>query len=164
VLVFQTQVEAKIAEVIEPSLASMGYELVRVKVMRGKGEILQIMLDRVDGLPIAIEDCESASRQISAIMDVEDCIKSAYRLEVSSAGLDRPLTREKDFQNYVGEQVKLTTFSSISGRRRFNGTMMGIESEHLKLVLPDTRESVLIPLSNIQEAYLVMSLHKHKAN
>lgn len=153
--IYQTQAEGKVLAAIEPSLSEMGFEVVRVKIMRGRGDVLQIMIDRADGAAITITDCEKASWQISAIMDVEDPIEDKYVLEVSSAGMDRPLTRVKDFCNNIGESIKLVSYHAINGRKRFAGVMIYADEHclHLKVVEHDL--PVQIELQNIQEASVI---------
>lgn len=154
--VYQTQVEGKILSFIEPSLLSMGYEIVRVKIMHGRSDTLQIMIDRLDGQNISIDDCEIVSRHVSTIMDVEDPIEEEYRLEISSPGLDRPLTREKDFTNNVGNNVKLVTYTPINGRKRFSGKISSIDDTTLTLEVEGMMEHPSIELRNISECHLTL--------
>ena len=154
--VYQTQVEGKVFAAIEPSLLQMGYEIVRIKVMRGRGDVLQIMLDRADGEPLTISDCEKATWQISAIMDVEDPMEERYSLEVGSAGLDRPLTREKDFLNHVGASIKLSVYHAISGRKRFTGRLMKFEDQKISLHVDGQDDVTLIDWHNVQDAFLTI--------
>jgi ribosome maturation factor RimP len=116
----------QLSALITPSLTAMGYELVRVRYQGGPGRAtLQIMLDRQDETPLTLTDCEQVSHHLSALLDVEDPIEGAYNLEVSSAGLDRPLTRLKDFVRWRGFMAKLETIHPIGGRRRFKGLLEG---------------------------------------
>jgi len=154
--------EGKIFSAIEPSLSQMGFEIVRVKIMRGRGEVLQIMLDRVDGTPITISDCEKASWQVSATMDVEDPMEEKYRLEISSAGLDRPLTRDKDFHNNIGKMIKLVAYQAIEGRKRFTGVIEAVNEGILLLQVTGYEKLVEINLQNIQEAAINSAPPKDK--
>ena len=97
----------QIEQMIEPSLAAMGYEIVRVHISGGHRPILQIMIERIDGREITVDDCADSSRAISALLDVEDPLPTAYELEVSSPGIDRPLTRPKDFERFAGHLAKI---------------------------------------------------------
>lgn len=154
--VYQTQVEGKILSFIEPSLLSMGFEIVRVKIMHGRSDTLQIMIDRVDGQSISIDDCELVSRHVSIIMDVEDPIEEEYRLEVSSPGLERPLTREKDFINNVGKDVKLVTYTPINSRKRFSGKISSIDNTTLNLEVEGMVDYAYIELRNISECHITL--------
>ncbi len=147
---------ADIERIIEPALAAMGYELVRVQLSGGYHRpTLQVMLERPDGRSVVVEDCEAASRAISAILDVEDPIPSAYHLEVSSPGIDRPLTRAKDFARYAGHVARIELKFPIEGRRRFQGRLVGLKDERV-LILTETGETAL-PMSEIAKAKLVLT-------
>ncbi len=140
----------------------MGYELVRVYMSRGG--TLQIMVDRADGKAIDVEDCATLSRALSAVLDVEDPISSPYTLEVSSPGIDRPLTRPKDYLRWSGHLARLETAEPIAGRRRFKGTLLGIEGELVKLRLEDGVETT-VPFGAIGKAKLEMTnalLEEHR--
>jgi ribosome maturation factor RimP len=114
----------------------MGFELVRVRLMSGKKTTLQIMAERPEG-GIEVEDCSRISRAIGAVLDVEDPISGEYALEVSSPGIDRPLTRLKDFERWAGYEVKLETAEMIDGRRRFKGMLHGVEGNDVLIEIPD---------------------------
>lgn len=116
------------AEIITPVIEDLGFELVRVRLMSGKTMTLQVMADRPDG-GIEVDDCAEISNAISAVLDVEDPVTEAYTLEVSSPGIDRPLTRMKDFDQFEGYEAKLETTELIDGRRRFKGELAGVEGE-----------------------------------
>ncbi len=145
----------QIERLIEPSLAAMGYEIVRVLIMGKHSPTLQIMAERKDEQAMTVEDCADISRQISAVLDVEDPIRSAYTLEVSSPGLDRPLTRPKDFQRFAGYEAKLETRVPIDGRRKFTGKLIGLDGEVVKL--KDDAGEVALPYAQIQKARLVLT-------
>ena len=118
------------AEIITPVIEDMGYELVRVRLMSGKESTLQIMADRPQG-GIEVDDCAKISQAVSAVLDVEDPILDAYTLEVSSPGIDRPLTRLKDFEMFEGYEAKIETSEMIDGRRRFKGELAGVEDDEV---------------------------------
>ncbi|SLN43044.1 Ribosome maturation factor RimP [Roseovarius litorisediminis] len=125
-LIAKAAIDRRMAEIITPVIEDMGFELVRVRLMSGKTETLQIMAERPEG-GIEVDDCAAISNAISAVLDVEDPILDAYTLEVSSPGIDRPLTRLKDFEAFEGYEAKLETSELIDGRRRFKGTLAGVE-------------------------------------
>lgn len=161
----ETTLEQAILQIISPSLEHMGYEIVRIKLMDlDRRKTLQVMLDRIDGEDINVDDCQQASGQISALLDVEDPITERYDLEVSSAGIDRPLTRLKDFNDYSGLEAKIETKDKIDGRRRFKGILAGIDGD--KIIMDGvsssdnseiTSLSITIDFDNIQQAKLVMN-------
>ncbi len=124
------------AEIITPVIEGMGFELVRVRLMSGKTKTLQIMAERPEG-GIEVDNCADISTAVSAILDVEDPIEDNYTLEVSSPGIDRPLTRLKDFDTWQGYEAKLETDDLIDGRRRFKGVLAGIEGSEVLINLPD---------------------------
>ncbi len=146
---------SKIAELIEPSLTSLGYEIVRVTFTGGDRQILQIMAEREDGT-MTIEGCEEISRTVSALLDVEDPISEAYELEVSSPGIDRPLTRLKDFERWSGFEAKVELDEAVDGRRRYRGKVMGIQDEDIVL-LNDANEKILLPFNELRKAKLVLT-------
>ncbi len=125
-LVAKASMDRRLAEIITPVIEDMGFELVRVRFMGGKTKTLQIMAERPDG-GIEVEDCAAISTAVSATLDVEDPIEDQYTLEVSSPGIDRPLTRLKDFEVWAGYEAKIETAEMIDGRRRFKGTLEGVE-------------------------------------
>ena len=119
-LVAKAAIDRRISEIITPAIEDMGFEVVRVRLMTGKESILQIMVQKPDGT-IEVDECAQVSTAVSALMDVEDPIIEAYTLEVSSPGIDRPLTRLKDFDQWIGYAAKVETEQLIDGRRRFKG-------------------------------------------
>ncbi|AXI56560.1 Ribosome maturation factor RimP (plasmid) [Pseudoseohaeicola sp. NH-UV-7] len=129
-LIAKAAMDRRMAEIITPVIEDMGYELVRVRLMSGKESTLQIMADRPQG-GIEVDDCAKISQEVSAVLDVEDPILDAYTLEVSSPGIDRPLTRLKDFEMFEGYEAKIETADLIDGRRRFKGTLAGVEGEEV---------------------------------
>jgi ribosome maturation factor RimP len=129
-LVAKAPIDRRLAEIIGPVIEGMGFELVRVRLMGGKSKTVQIMADRPDG-HIEVDDCAEISTMVSAVLDVEDPIDDQYTLEVSSPGIDRPLTRLKDFEAWEGYEAKIETTEMIDGRRRFKGVLAGIEGDEV---------------------------------
>jgi ribosome maturation factor RimP len=129
-LIAKAAMDRRLAEIITPVIEDMGFELVRVRLMTGKGAILQVMADRPDG-GIEVDDCAQISTAIGAVLDVEDPIVEEYALEVSSPGIDRPLTRLKDFVTFEGYEAKIETEELIDGRRRFKGELAGVEGDEV---------------------------------
>ena len=149
--------ESRIEALISTSIDSLGFEIVRVKFMDGRGKTLQIMIDRKDGTMITASDCAKASRQISAIMDVEDPISGEYNLEVSSPGIDRPLVRLKDFERYKGHSAKLTVNTPIDGRKNFKGTLLGTSGDTVQIQPDDSTDSVTIDFTEISNGKLLLT-------
>src|SRR5215469_14100668 len=154
---------ARVAAVVEPVLASLGYRLVRVRVTAFAGCTVQIMAERPDG-SMTIEDCEAASRALSPVLDVADPLESAYRLEISSPGIDRPLVRLSDFERFAGHQIKIEMAVSTHGRRRFRGLLLGAEGEAARIRRDDVAageeaeaREVLLPIGDMGEARLVLT-------
>lgn len=134
-LIAKSAMDRRLSEIITPVIEDMGYELVRVRLMSGKEMTLQIMADRPQG-GIEVDDCAAISNAVSAVLDVEDPILDAYTLEVSSPGIDRPLTRLKDFDAFEGYDAKLETAEPIDGRRRFKGVLSGVEGDEVLINVP----------------------------
>ncbi|KAF0676360.1 ribosome maturation factor RimP [Profundibacterium mesophilum] len=126
-LIAKASIDRRLAEVIAPVIEGMGFELVRVRYMGGKTPTVQIMADRPEG-GIEVDECGRISTEVSAHLDVEDPIEEAYTLEVSSPGIDRPLTRLKDFETWAGYVAKIETDELIDGQRRFKGELAGVEN------------------------------------
>jgi ribosome maturation factor RimP len=146
----------KVSAAIEPSLESMGYTLVLLKMGEmGRRKTLTIMAERKDEAPMGVEDCTNISRQVGAILDVEDPFTHAYDLEVCSPGLERPLTRLVDYSRFKGSEAKLETYAPISGRKRFRGTILGVQGEMIRLQVD--KEEVEIGYPDIRTAKLVLS-------
>jgi ribosome maturation factor RimP len=140
---------------IEPTLCDMGYELVRVLLHGGQRPTLQIMAERADRAPMTVEHCAEISRAVSALLDVADPIAGAYRLEVTSPGLDRPLTRRADFDRFRGFEARVETELPIEGRRRFRGRLLGVVDDQLRLQLAEGERA--IPCAGIKKAKLVVT-------
>ena len=135
-LIAKAAIDRRMAAIVGPVIQDMGYELVRVRLMGGKSKTLQIMADRPEG-GIEVEDCAKISTAVSAVLDVEDPLDDAYTLEVSSPGIDRPLTRMKDFDAWAGYGAKIETTELIDGRRRFRGVLAGTEDDEVLLEIEE---------------------------
>jgi len=151
-----TSLEARLAAIVAPTLEGMGYELVRVAVLGRDRPTVQVMADRADGSQINVADCETISHTLSAVLDVEDPIPGAWSLEISSAGIDRPLTRPKDWNRFSGHVARAETIAPIDGRRRFSGIVLGADHSAARIRLDDGSEIVL-PLTAIRRAKLVLT-------
>lgn len=135
-LIAKASIDRRLAEIITPVIEDMGFELVRVRYMGGRTATVQIMADRPNG-GIEVDECGRISTEVSAHLDVEDPIEDAYTLEVSSPGIDRPLTRLKDFDLWQGYVAKIETHELIDGRRRFKGTLAGIEGGEILIEIDE---------------------------
>jgi ribosome maturation factor RimP len=153
-LIAKAAIDRRMAEIITPVIEDLGYELVRVRLMTGKNTILQIMADKPEG-GIEVDDCAKISTAVGATLDVEDPIVEEYALEVSSPGIDRPLTRLKDFENFEGYEVKIETTELIDGRRRFKGQLAGIDGND---VLINVEEGTIgLQFNWLSDAKLVLT-------
>jgi ribosome maturation factor RimP len=158
-LIAESGLAARVAAIAEPVLRGLGYRLVRVHVSGRDGCTVQIMAERPDGT-FTIEDCELASRTISPALDVEDPVPSAYRLELSSPGIDRLLVRRSDFERFAGHEIKVELATGIEGRKRFRGTLLGAEAEAARLRYRSregAETETLLPFDDILEARLVLT-------
>ena len=148
--------EAKLTAIVAPRLETMGFELVRVAVLGRERPIVQVMADRADGSLINVEDCEQISHYLSTVFDVEDPIPGAWNLEVSSAGIDRPLTRAKDWNRFAGHLARVEIMFPVNGRKRFSGIVLGADDTCGKIRLDDGSETEL-PLRDVRRAKLVLT-------
>ncbi len=157
-LIAKAAIDRRLAEIITPVIEDLGFELVRVRLMSGKLTTLQIMADRPDG-GIEVDDCAAISNAVSAVLDVEDPVIDAYSLEVSSPGIDRPLTRLKDFDMFEGYEAKLETDELVGGRRRFKGELAGIEGNEVLINIDEQGTIVTIGLEFdwLSDAKLVLT-------
>jgi ribosome maturation factor RimP len=135
-LIAKAAIDRRITEIISPVVEDMGFEVVRVRLMTGKESTLQIMAQKPDAT-IEVDECGQISTAVSALLDVEDPILDAYTLEVSSPGIDRPLTRLKDFEQWEGYEAKIETDELIDGRRRFKGQLAGVEGEDVLITIAE---------------------------
>lgn len=150
-----SEIEKRILDIIEPEASSIGLEIVRVRMMGANTPILQIMAEKADGT-MDVEDCAKLSRAIGPVLDVEDPIHSEYNLEVSSPGIDRPLTREGDFANWKTYEARIEVGVPIDGRRRFHGTITEESDGVVFLELKDGLEAG-IRIADMVKASLVMN-------
>lgn len=159
-LIVEPGVAARVAAIAEPVLANLGLRLVRVRVSAQEGCTVQIMAERSDGT-MTIEDCELASRALSPVLDVADPVERAYRLELSSPGIDRPLVRRSDFERYAGQEIKVEMAVLVDGRKRFHGMLLGAEGHAARIrrddVGADEQAEILLPIEDMVEARLVLT-------
>ena len=150
---------ARIGSLIAPSLEAMGFAVVRVKLLGGAPPTLQIMAERTSDHRLALEDCEKISRTISPLLDAEDTVPDAYNLEVSSPGIDRPLVRASDYARYLGHEAKIALRLATDGRKRFTGTLRGLNEDgtDITLSVPGIVEPITVSLTNIESAKLVLT-------
>jgi ribosome maturation factor RimP len=149
----------RVAAIVEPVLAGLGYRLVRVRISGLAGCTVQIMAERPDGT-LSIEDCEAASRALSPVLDVADPIETSYRLEISSPGIDRPLVRRSDFDRFAGHVAYIEMTAPIDGRRRFRGELIGSEGDSVRIRHDDAapeHAEVLLRIDDMMEAKLVLT-------
>lgn len=153
-LVARAPADRRIAEIVQPILEGLGYELVRVRLEGGKGARLQIMAELPDR-PMDVDDCAVISASVSAALDVEDPIPDAYSLEVSSPGIDRPLTRLGDFERWRGHEAKVETASPVDGQKRFRGKLGGVSGS--RILLEGERGEVSLDFKDLAGARLVLT-------
>ncbi len=159
-LVVESGVAARVAAIIEPAIVDLGYRLVRVRVTGQNGCTVQIMAERPDGT-MNVEGCEEISQAVSPALDVDDPVQTAYHLEVSSPGIDRPLVRASDFERWAGHLTKIDTSEPVAGRKRFRGILRGAAGQDALLTRDDAKSEeerdVAIPMRAIAEARLVLT-------
>jgi ribosome maturation factor RimP len=155
----ETGLAADLAQLVEPVLEHLGFRLVRVQVTGRDGKTVQIMAERPDG-SISIDDCEVISRQVSPLLDAHDLVSGSYRLEVSSPGIDRPLVRPSDFEDWSGYEAKVELREPVEGRKRFRGTLEGYEEGEVRIAVDlegTGRTHLGLPLELVGEARLVLT-------
>lgn len=145
----------KVEQMITPVAADMGYDIIRVSYGGGRRPVLQIMAERSTDGSMSVLDCEKLSREISALMDVEDPISGEYVLEVSSPGVDRPLTRAKDFQRWLGFDVKIEMQNLVADRRRFKGKLLAFDGA--TITVETDEDTVELPFDELAKAKLLMT-------
>ena len=159
-LIVEPGLAARVAVLVEPVVEELGYRLVRVRVSGTDGCTVQVMAERPDGT-MTVEDCEAASRAIAPVLDVADPVDRAYRLEISSPGIDRPLVRRSDFERYANNVVKIDMAVAAHGRKRFRGMLLGVEGDmarvHRDDAKPGEETDVLLRIEDISEAKLVLT-------
>jgi len=149
------EVSSRIQNLIEPPIDELGFDLVRVHLSGKETQLMQVMVERKDGKGMTVDHCATVSRAISAILEVDDPIKGAYTLEVSSPGLDRPLVRIRDFERFQGFQAKVELNQARDGRRRFKGKLLGIKDDMIRILVDG--EEVELPHPDIIRAKLLMT-------
>jgi len=160
-LIVEPGLPARVASIAEPVIEQLGYRLVRIKVSSAEGATIQIMAERPDG-SMTVEDCETISRAVSPVFDVNEPMEGAYRLEISSPGIDRPLVRKSDFERFAGHLVKIEMEVPFSGRKRFRGMLDGVDGDKARVKLDPATEGaeaaeVLLPIPDMGEAKLVLT-------
>ena len=153
-----SEVQDKVSGLITGTLEAMGFELVRIRLTGGARPVLQVMAERADGGAMTVDDCVEISHGISVLLDTEDPIAGAFTLEVSSPGIDRPLTRLRDFERFAGFEARIETRKAIAGRRRFKGRLRGIVEGTEGMVSIDLADGpVELPFDAIAKADLVLT-------
>jgi ribosome maturation factor RimP len=159
-LIIESGIAARVAAIVEPAIEDLGFHLVRVRVTGTNGCTVQIMAERPDGT-MSVTDCETLSRAVSPVLDLEDPIAQAYHLEISSPGIDRPLVRASDFDRWTGHEAKIEMAVPQAGRKRFRGFIRGVEGDAVLVELPDVKEGderiVRLPLGELGDARLVLT-------
>jgi ribosome maturation factor RimP len=159
-LIDEPGLPARVAAIVEPVIEQLGYRLVRVRVSSAEGCTVQIMAERPDGT-MTVEDCEAVSRALSPVLDVTDPIERAYRLEVSSPGIDRPLVRKSDFERFAGHVAKIEMAVPHQGRKRFRGVLTRVDGEAVHVLRDDAAEGedseIALAIQDMSEAKLVLT-------
>ena len=159
-LIVETGLDRRVADIVEPIIVGMGYQLVRVKLTAQNGSTLQIMAERLDGT-MTVVDCEKVSTAISPALDVEDPISQNYHLEVSSPGIDRPMVRKSDFVKWQGHLIKCETTILVDNRKRFRGKILSVDADGFVLerdqVAYGENPNVTIPFSTLAEGRLILT-------
>jgi ribosome maturation factor RimP len=159
-LIIEPGLSARVAGIVEPVIEGLGYRLVRVRVSGSDGCTVQVMAERADGT-MTIEDCEICSRALSPVLDADDPVDRAYRLEVSSPGIDRPLVRQSDFVRYANNFVKVEMAVAVEGRKRFRGQLLGAEGNMARIRRDDAAAGetadIMLPIEDMAEAKLVLT-------
>lgn len=153
----KTAEDQKLIELLDPVAEAAGYEIVRLRLLGGdRARRLQIMAERPDGTML-VADCASLSRAVAEVLDAADPIRGEYLLEVSSPGVDRPLTRLKDFSAYQGYEARIELDRLAENRKRFKGELAGVDGDNVAIVLEGEDETALLPFAWISEAKLVIT-------
>jgi ribosome maturation factor RimP len=159
-LIIEPGLSARVAGIVEPVIEGLGYRLVRVRVSGSDGCTVQVMAERANGT-MTIEDCEICSRALSPVLDADDPVDRAYRLEMSSPGIDRPLVRQSDFVRYANNFVKIEMAVAVEGRKRFRGQLLGAEGNVARIRRDDTATGetadIMLPIEEMAEAKLVLT-------
>jgi len=156
-LVAKAPIDRRLADIVRPTVEGMGYALVRLRLLSGGGATLQIMAERASDGGMEVEDCAELSRALSAVLDVEDPLDGHYNLEVSSPGIDRPLTRFQDFDRFEGWEAKLETEELIDGRKRFKGILAGVDEDEGEVLIDIAEGTVGLKFEWLAEAKLILT-------
>jgi len=146
---------SRVQQLIEPSIEDLGFDVVRVQFTGKEKLLMQIMVEHKDGQGMTVDDCATVSHAVSALLEVDDPVKTPYTLEVSSPGLDRPLVRIVDFERFKGSQAKIEINRPLDGRRRFKGRLLGVEGDTVKILVDGTE--VDLPHHDIHRAKLLVT-------
>jgi ribosome maturation factor RimP len=162
-LIAEPGLAARVAAIAEPVVEGMGYRLVRVRISAADGCTVQVMAERPDG-SLTIEDCEEISHALSPVLDVADPVPQAYRLEISSPGIDRPLVRRSDFERHAGHLAKIEMNVPADGRKRFRGILLGVDGDAARIRIDDAKAEkaggkleFVLPIEDMAEAKLVLT-------
>lgn len=159
-LISEPGLPARVAAIVEPVIEQLGYRLVRVRVSSAEGCTVQIMAERPDRT-MTVEDCEAVSRALSPVLDVTDPVERAYRLEISSPGIDRPLVRKSDFERFAGHVAKIEMAVPHQGRKRFRGVLSGVEGDAVRVLredaAPGEEPETVLAIEDMSEAKLVLT-------
>lgn len=159
-LITENGIASRVGRIVEPMIRGLGFRLVRVRISGLNGCTVQIMAERPDGT-FSVDDCEAVSRAVAPLLDVEDPISTAYNLEISSPGIDRPLVRASDFSRWIGFDVRIEMAVPVDGRKRFRGFIDAVEGENVTVLLPDVPEGEeqrrQLDMRDISEARLVLT-------
>ena len=147
--------EHELESLLSPILDAMGYDMVRVQISGTKHPTMQVMVERRDGVSMTVDDCAEVSRAISAVLDVEDPFDTSYSLEVSSPGIDRPLTKPQDYERFQGFEARVELKEPVEGRRRFKGRIGGLKGE--LVLIEHEGQTVELPLTQVQRAKLILT-------
>lgn len=153
-LIAKTPTDKRLYALLNPLVEDLGYEVVRLRFMAGKKPALQIMADKPEG-GIEVNDCALISNEVSVLLDVEDPIEGEYALEVSSPGIDRPLTRQKDFDIWNGFEAKIEISETIDGQKRFKGQLAGFQDDEVLITIPNG--TIGLKFDWLAEAKLILS-------
>jgi ribosome maturation factor RimP len=147
--------ELIIKGLVAPVINGLGYELVRIQISDEGTKTVQIMVERLDGVNLSVDDCSLLSNEVSVILDVNDPINDNYLLEVSSPGIDRPLVKFKDYETYAGFHARINTNAVFEGRKDFKGKLTGIEGNNIKIIVKE--KTYLLPFDKIEKAKLLLT-------
>lgn len=148
-------IEQQIIDIVQDTLETLGFDLVKVTLKGTHRKVLEVLIDRLDGSKVSIADCRNASRNISALLDVEDIIKDKYFLEVSSAGVERPLVKFADYIRFIGKEANIKLNTLLDGKTRYQGKI--IKAEDNKVYLSVNNQEIIIAFDMIKKASLVLT-------